>query len=84
METGDYIALDPRFTLSGGYIKSRFIDDKACAAVLLNLMKVLRELNLKLKRKVIAYFACYEEIGHGTAWLPESVKDILALAYIME
>ena len=79
VETGDYIALDPRFTLSGGYIKSRFIDDKACAAVLLNLMKAIREQNLKLKRKVIAYFACYEEIGHGTAWLPEGVKDILAL-----
>ena len=79
VETGDYIALDPRFTMSGGYIKSRFIDDKACAAVLLNVMKAVREQNLPLRRKVIAYFACYEEIGHGTAWLPEGVKDILAL-----
>lgn len=79
VETGDYIALDHRFTVSGGYIKSRFIDDKACAAVLLGLMKAIRENGLKLKRKVIAYFACYEEIGHGTAWLPEGVKDILAL-----
>ena len=79
VETGDYIALDHRFTRSGGYIKSRFIDDKACAAVLLGLMKAVRENSLKLKRRVIAYFACYEEIGHGTAWLPEGVKDILAL-----
>ena len=79
VETGDYIALEPRFTLSGGYIKSRFIDDKACAAVLLNLMKSVKENSLPLKRKVIAYFACYEEIGHGTAWLPQGVKDILAL-----
>ena len=79
VETGDYIALEPRFTLSGGYIKSRFIDDKACAAVLLNVMKAVREQRLPLKRKVIAYFACYEEIGHGTAWLPEGVRDILAL-----
>ena len=79
VETGDYIALEPRFTLSGGYIKSRFIDDKACAAVLLNLMKAIRENKLQLKRKVIAYFACYEEIGHGTTWLPEGIKDILAL-----
>ena len=79
VETGDYIALEPRFTMSGGYIKSRFIDDKACAAVLLNVMKAVREQALPLKRKVIAYFACYEEIGHGTAWLPEGVKDILAL-----
>ena len=79
VETGDYIALEPRFTLSGGYVKSRFVDDKACAAVLLNVMKAVREQHLKLNRKVTAYFACYEEIGHGTAWLPEGVKDILAL-----
>ena len=79
VETGDYIALEPRFTLSGGYIKSRFIDDKACAAVLLNVMKAVRENRLPLKRKVIAYFACYEEIGHGTAWLPDGVKNLLAL-----
>ena len=79
VETGDYIALEPRFTCSGGYIKSRFIDDKACAAVLLNVMKAVRDNRLPLKRKVIAYFACYEEIGHGTAWLPEGVRDILAL-----
>ncbi len=79
VETGDYIALDPRFTMSGGYLKSRFIDDKACAAVLLNLMKTAAGKKASLKRKVIACFACYEEIGHGTAWLPEGVKDILAL-----
>ena len=79
IETGDYIALEPRFTVSGGYIKSRFIDDKACAAVLLEAMRSLKEQGLKPRRKVYAYFACYEEIGHGTAWLPEDVKDVLAL-----
>lgn len=79
VETGDYIALEPRCAVSGGYIKSRFIDDKACAAVLLHVMKTVRERALPLRRKVIAYFACYEEIGHGTAWLPEGTADVLAL-----
>ena len=79
IETGDYIGLEPRFTQSGGYIKSRFVDDKACVAVLLHMMKTIRESGLTPRRKVIAYFACYEEIGHGTAWLPEGVLDILAL-----
>ncbi len=79
IETGDLIALEPRFTLSGGYIKSRFVDDKACAAVLLNVMKTLKEENLTPCRKVYAYFACYEEIGHGTTYLPEGTKDILCL-----
>ena len=79
VESGDFIALEPRFTRSGGYIKSRFVDDKACVAVLFQVMKAIRDQKLALKRRVIAYFACYEEIGHGTTWLPEGVKDILAL-----
>lgn len=77
--TGDLIALEPRFTLANGYLKSRFIDDKAAAAVMLTAMKALRDSGAKLPRKVYAYFAVYEEIGHGTAWLPEDVKDILAV-----
>ncbi len=79
IETGDFIALEPRFTMSNGYIKSRFIDDKACVSVLLNVMKTLRENQITPNRKTIAYFSCYEEIGHGTSYLPEGVKDILSL-----
>ena len=77
--TGDLIALEPRFTLANGYLKSRFIDDKAAAAVTLTVMKALKESGTQLPRKVYAYFAVYEEIGHGTTWLPEGVKDILAV-----
>lgn len=79
IETGDFIALEPRFTEVNGYLKSRFIDDKACAAALLSAMRALKQNGLKLKRKVYAYFAMYEEIGHGTTYLPEGVKDILAI-----
>ena len=79
IETGDMIALEPRCTVSNGYVKSRFVDDKACAAVLLAAIRALRENGLALKRKVYAYFAVYEEIGHGTTWLPADVKDILAI-----
>ena len=79
VETGDIIALETRMTISNGYIKSRFVDDKACAAVLLNVMKTLREHHLTPTRKVYAYFACYEEIGHGTTYLPADTRDILSL-----
>ena len=77
--TGDIIALEPRFTMSNGYIKSRFIDDKACAAVLLTAMKAISDGKVKLPRKVYAYFAVYEEVGHGTSWLPADVSDVLAI-----
>ena len=79
IDTGDMIALEPRFTLAGDYLKSRFVDDKACAAVLLTFMKSLKEEGLSLNRRVYAYFAMYEEIGHGTSWLPEGVADMLAI-----
>ena len=79
IETGDMIALEPRCTVSNGYIKSRFVDDKACAAVLLTAMKAIRDEKLALPRKVYFYFAMYEEIGHGTVVLPEDVKDMLAV-----
>ena len=77
--TGDVIALEARFTLTGDYVKSRFIDDKAPAAVLLTAMKALKEAGTALPRKVYAYFAVYEEIGHGTTVLPPDVCDMLAL-----
>lgn len=79
IDTGDMIALEPRFVQAGRYLKSRFIDDKACAAVLLTWLRAVQQENLPLKRKVYAYFAMYEEIGHGTSWLPADVKDILAI-----
>ena len=79
VETGDMIALEPRFTRANGYLKSRFIDDKASAAVLLTIIKALRESGVRLSRRVWFYFAAYEEIGHGTAWLPEGVQDMIAV-----
>ena len=79
IETGDVVALEPRFTMVNGYLKSRFVDDKACAAVLLTAIKAIKENGITLNRKVYAYFAAYEEIGHGTSWLPEGVRDVLAI-----
>ena len=79
VETGDMIALEPRFTLANGYLKSRFVDAKACAAVLLTLIRALREGGETPRRKVYAFFAVYEEIGHGTTWLPADTRDILAV-----
>ncbi len=79
IETGDFIALEPRFRMENGYIKSRFIDDKAAVAIKLAAMKYIKDNGIVLSRKVYAYFAMYEEIGHGTTFMPEDVKDYLAI-----
>lgn len=79
IESGNVIALDTRYKYENGYIKSRFIDDKAAAAILLCIMKDLKDNKVKLNRKVLFYFAMYEEIGHGTTYLPNGIKDFIAI-----
>lgn len=79
IETGDIIALEPRFHFSNGYIKSRFIDDKACVALLIAWIKAFQDNQMIPNRKIYAYFSAYEEIGHGTSWLPNDVRDILSI-----
>jgi putative aminopeptidase FrvX len=79
IEVGDIIALEPRLRYSNGYVNSRFIDDKACVAILLAGMKYMKDNKIEPKRNVQAYFAMYEEIGHGTVWMPEGIEDYLAI-----
>lgn len=79
IRVGDIIAIEPHFYTSNGYLVSRFLDDKACVAVLLAAMKYIKENQIICKRNVKAFFTMYEEIGHGGAWLPEGTMDILSL-----
>ena len=74
---GDFVFFDPRFELTDtGFIKSRFLDDKACSAAMLDII-----LNHKsaLKNKSIGfYFSNFEEVGHGaTSGIPKSTKELL-------
>ncbi|MCR4679001.1 MAG: M42 family metallopeptidase [Lachnospiraceae bacterium] len=79
IEIGDYVAMDPRFTVSNGYIKSHFIDDKGLVAVLMELLHDIKDGKVTLGRKVYIYISFYEEIGHGGSIIPEDVKDFLAV-----
>ena len=79
IEVGDYVAVEPRFTVSNGYIKSHFIDDKALVAVLMELLKDIKDQKITLSRKVYIYISFYEEIGHGGSMIPADVKDFLAV-----
>lgn len=80
IQCGDIIAMDPRTTVTAsGYIKSRFLDDKLSAAILLGLAKMVKEENLKLNRKVSLLFTVYEEVGHGGCCIPEDTKEMLSV-----
>lgn len=78
---GDGIALDPQYRVTeSGYVKSRFLDDKASCACLLALMQDVHDGRVKLNRKVTLLFTQYEEIGHGGACgIPEDTVDFIAV-----
>ena len=75
------IALDPRYVeTEGGYIKSRFLDDKASCAAVLAMMRAVSEGSVKLGRKVYVFFGQQEEIGmSGACAIPADVVDYLAV-----
>ena len=80
IQHGDIISLEPHFTVTeNGYIKSRFIDDKACVACALAVLKALKEQNLVPSCNVWFAFPHYEEIGHGGAYVPEEISEYLAM-----
>jgi len=81
IQNGCFVCLDPRTRFTDtGYIKSRFLDDKLCVAVLLAYAKYLKEENVVLPRKIYQHITVFEEVGHGAnAPLPADVVEMLAV-----
>ena len=81
IQPGDYISFDPRTIITeSGFIKSRFLDDKLSAAILLGYAKYLKEAGVTPKRRVHLGFTSYEEVGHGgAADIPEGVKEMICV-----
>lgn len=80
IQTGDIIAMDPRTVITkSGYIKSRFLDDKLSASVLLGLARAVAAGGVKLARKVSLLFTVYEEVGHGGAFVPADTCEMISV-----
>jgi len=78
--SGDYISLDPKFVYTrSGFVKSRHLDDKASAAVLLGLLKELREQNIVPAKNLKILISNYEEVGFGASYLPDDIEEMLAI-----
>ena len=81
IRAGDMVAFDPRLRITdSGYVKCRFLDDKASAAALLTLAREIAEGRVTAGRGVDVAFTVYEEIGHGASDLYSAeAEDIVAL-----
>ena len=77
---GDYVCYDPKTLVTpSGFLKSRFLDDKASAACLLTVLKILRDLGQLPRYDAEITFTVYEEVGHGGATFSESLDELLAV-----
>ncbi len=78
--SGDFIFIDPKTIVTeSGFLKSRFIDDKGSVAVLLNLISSWKENNIIPKNKVKIFISVYEEVGHGSSYIPEDISEMIAV-----
>ena len=81
IDVGDFISFDPRTIITEtGFIKSRFLDDKVSAAILLDLLREYKEENIELPNTTHFMFSVFEEVGHGAnSNLPKEAVEYLAV-----
>lgn len=78
---GDFVRVDSNAVFcENGYIKSRFLDDKASVAAVLAVMKAIKEEKIILNRKILVRFSLFEEVGYGSNYgLPFDLIEMLAV-----
>ncbi|MBL8087735.1 MAG: M42 family metallopeptidase [Chthonomonas sp.] len=81
INVGDFVYFDPRLEiLDSGFIRSRFLDDKACVACLIAALKALRGAGVSPAQRTHVLFSNYEEVGHGGCdGLPEDLAEFVVL-----
>ncbi len=75
INTGDMICFEPRYReYSNGFIKSRFMDNKAGCYALFEIARRLK--SKKQEVPVELFFSNYEEVGHGgTVGYADTIKE---------
>lgn len=80
IQNGDIVAYDTKFTITeSGFMKTRFVDDKASVVILLTLLKYTSDHHIQFKHDTKIYFVTYEEVGHGAAVIDNSISEFVTL-----
>jgi putative aminopeptidase FrvX len=80
ISVGDCVAFDPRVEVTNGFIRSRFLDDKACVANLTAAIKSMAEAGQSPARSAYFLISNYEEVGHGAAaGIPSEVAELISV-----
>lgn len=80
IQVGDYVVFDPRVEVTNGFVRARFLDDKACVAAIVAAIKALHAAGLRPAQTTYFHFSNYEEVGHGAAaGIPAEVQELVAV-----
>ena len=81
IRVGDFVSFDPRVEQGdAGFVRSRFLDDKACVAAIFAALEALHRAGLRPKQRTTVLVSNYEEVGHGaSAGLPADLADLVAV-----
>jgi len=80
IDSGDFIAIDPKTTFTEkGFIKSRHLDDKISVATILTLFKHMKDESIQPKHDLTFVITTYEEVGHGASHLPAGIDKLIAV-----
>jgi len=77
IQVGDFVSFDLRVEVTNGFIRSRFLDDKACVAAIVAAIKALVDSGKNPAQTVHILISNYEEVGHGA---PAGMWQVLSLA----
>lgn len=77
IDIGDFVCFEPHYTeTESGFIKSKFMDNKASCFVLFEVAKALKDKDYPVQ----LFFSNYEEVGHGAAGgYADSIEEMLCL-----
>ncbi|MFZ2587100.1 MAG: M20/M25/M40 family metallo-hydrolase [Alphaproteobacteria bacterium] len=80
VRVGDYVSIDTGYEESNGYIVSRFLDNKASAAIQLAVLQVWKKSKITPAVTMDFVFSVDEEVSYGGAsMLAEDTADCVAL-----
>jgi putative aminopeptidase FrvX len=80
IQVGDFVSFDPRVELTNGFIRSRFLDDKACVAAIVAAIKSLVDSGKTPAQTTTFHISNYEEVGHGAAaGIPADVSELVTV-----
>lgn len=81
IDVGDIVSFDTRLKVTkSGFIKSRYLDDKASVAAILDVIRYIKLNNIKPKCDINFLFSNYEEVGHGaSSFVPKNTIEFIAV-----